>query len=167
MNESEFVSLCMNLKLVVALCGLMFLLEACTNIKQMSCLNGVWDVSVDEGKMQEYWMTNGDELVGTCVLTSEKDTLFFEQMLIHQIGNKWFYSTSFVSNGQFYKTDFSLKKANHKRMVFENRKHDFPQLISYYFYSSDSMVAKIGGVEKDTVRFELFPMKKQAKLPIE
>jgi hypothetical protein len=84
-------------------------------------------------------------------------------MKIHKMNDRFYYSTSFVSNGVLYETDFVLKKMNNKKLIFENKLHDFPQTIAYTFYSPDSMLAKIGGIEKDTLRYEYFPMKKISK----
>jgi hypothetical protein len=124
-------------------------------------MNGDWNVKVQDGQMQECWkMINENTFSGTCILLNNQDTLFFETMKIHKIKNRFYYSTSFVSNGVLHETDFVLKKMNNKNLIFENKLHDFPQTISYTFYSPDSMLAKIGGREKDTLRYEYFPMKK-------
>ncbi|MFM7016464.1 MAG: DUF6265 family protein [Bacteroidota bacterium] len=134
---------------------------ACQSDLPLAKLNGNWKVSVVEGEMQENWkMINAQKLIGNCFLIVADDTVFKEQMQVHAVNGHLTYSTSFVSNGKLHETDFLLKKATSRKIVFENKTHDFPQKIAYYFYQPDSVVAKIGGKEKDTLRFELFPMKK-------
>ena len=145
-----------------ALLCFVFILHSCKNQSEVFMkMNGDWNVKVQDGQMQECWkMINENTFSGTCILLNNQDTLFFETMKIHKIKNRFYYSTSFVSNGVLHETDFVLKKMNNKNLIFENKLHDFPQTISYTFYSPDSMLAKIGGREKDTLRYEYFPMKK-------
>jgi hypothetical protein len=124
-------------------------------------MNGNWKVYVSEGQMQECWMMeNANSYNGNCLLMNNLDTLFFETMKIHKKGDRYVYATSFLLNGEEHKTDFYLTKCNNRRLVFENKTHDFPQLISYTFFTPDSMLATIGGMEKDTMRYEYLPMKK-------
>jgi len=124
-------------------------------------MNGDWKVYVEEGQMQECWkMENADTYNGNCLLMDNQDTLFFETMKIHKKYGNYVYETSFMLKGEEHKTDFYLKKMNKHKLVFENKAHDFPQVISYTFYTPDSMLATIGGKEKDTMRYEYLPMKK-------
>ncbi len=145
-----------------ALLCFVFILHSCKNQSEIFMkMNGDWKVNVEEGQMTECWkMINKKAFSGTCILLNNQDTLFFETMKIHKMQRRFFYSTSFISNGILHETDFVLKKMNDKSLIFENKLHDFPQTISYTFYSPDSILAKIGGREKDTLRYEYFPMKK-------
>jgi hypothetical protein len=148
-------------RVIIVLC-LIIVLHSCKNQPAVFMkMNGDWKVYVQDGQMQECWkMVNEQEYIGTCLLMNRQDTLFFETMKIHKMNNQFYYSTSFITNGVLHKTDFKLKKSSNKKIIFENKLHDFPQIISYTFFTADSMLAKIGGIEKDTMRYESFPMKK-------
>lgn len=161
---SLILYLCFMLRITALLC-FVFILHSCKNQSDVfSKMNGDWKVYVEEGQMTECWKRMDENtFAGTCMLMNNQDTLFFETMKIHKMHNRFFYSTSFISNGILHETDFKLKKMNGQKIIFENKSHDFPQIISYTFYSPDSMIAKIGGREKDTIRYEYFPMKKSTK----
>ena len=149
------------LRLVIVLC-LAISLYSCKNQDAVIMkMNGDWKVYVNEGQMKECWkMDNANVYNGNCVLMNKQDTLFFETMKIYKKLGSYVYATSFLLRGEEHKTDFYLKKCNNRRLVFENKTHDFPQVISYTFFTPDSMLAIIGGKEKDTMRYEYFPMKK-------
>jgi hypothetical protein len=152
------------LRIITLLC-VMCSLHSCKNQSEFFMkMNGDWKMYVQEGQMQECWkMIDENNYNGKCLLMNNEDTLFFETMKIHKMNDRFYYSTLFVSNGVLHETDFILKKMNNKKLIFENKLHDFPQTIAYIFYSPDSMLAKIGGIEKDTLRYEYFPMKKISK----
>lgn len=46
------------------------------------------------------------------------------------------------------------------QLVFENLKHDFPQIISYTKVTSDSLVAEISGTKNGQKQKQIFPMKR-------
>lgn len=55
---------------------------------------------------------------------------------------------------------FALASISNSQLVFENKEHDFPQMITYTQINSDSLVAEISGVENGKERKESFPMKR-------
>ena len=52
------------------------------------------------------------------------------------------------------------KTISNEKMIFENPRHDFPQVISYAKTGANSLVAEISGVEKGKEHKETYPMKK-------
>jgi|GEM_PF-3228321 len=50
-----------------------------------------------------------------------------------------------------------VKSMSETQLVFENLKHDFPQIISYTKVTSDSLVAEISGTKNG--QKQIFPMK--------
>jgi hypothetical protein len=50
---------------------------------------------------------------------------------------------------------------NEKDLIFENAEHDYPQRISYYHVSNDSLIAEISGNKGGELKSEQFPMRKK------
>jgi hypothetical protein len=56
---------------------------------------------------------------------------------------------------------FRLITINEKDLVFENAEHDYPQRISYYHVSNDSLIAEISGNKGGELKSEQFPMRRK------
>ena len=79
---------------------------------------------------------------------------------MQQKGEELTYSAAVKGQNNDKPVAFKLTTQTEKQLVFENPKHDYPQKISYTQITSDSLVAKISGIQQGKPSSEQFSMKK-------
>ena len=102
---------------------------AADDIARLSWLAGCWTGTHDEVTTEEHWTSPaGGEMVGMNKAVSEGRVVFFEFLRIAPQEGKLCYLAS-PRGGAV--TAFCATTISEHRVVFENRKHDFPQRIVY------------------------------------
>ncbi|MDH4473068.1 MAG: DUF6265 family protein [Fluviicola sp.] len=127
--------------------------------KQASWLLGRWENNSDQGNLSEVWEKKNDSLyIGTSYFEINGDTVFNESVELIEKDGVLNYIVS-ISEGDQGPVPFKLTKSSDTELVFENPKHDFPQMITYT-HKGDSVIAIISGKEKGKPKKEVFAMKK-------
>ena len=103
---------------------------------------------------------NDDELFGKSYILKEKDTIVFETIRLIREQDNLFYIPTVKNQNNNQPVRFALKAISDTAFVFENLKHDFPQVISYTKINTDSLVATTSGTKNGQERSETFPMKR-------
>ena len=142
--------------------------EATTNSKKVNLLDtakwfiGTWQNQTPDGLFTEQWNQKNDSVYSaiSTVVVNQKDTVFFEPILLEQKNNELFYTVSVKDQNKEEPVSFKLGNATGNQLVFENPKHDFPTKITYLKISEDSIVAFISGLIDGKEKIEQFPMKK-------
>ena len=130
-------------------------------IKAADWLLGNWESKSNEGNLTEIWKkVNDSTFQAHSYFTKEKDTLHFESIILQQKGKQLTYSTKVKGQNNDKPMAFKLTIATEKQMVFENPKHDYPQKISYTRITSDSLMAKISGIQQGKPSSEQFSIKR-------
>lgn len=132
------------------------------NIKKAEWLTGTWQNKTTSGVVYENWKKYSDELmVGKSYILTGKDTLIIETIALRKVNESLVYIPRLQnSNKTKVPARFTLKSATDNQLIFENKTHDFPQVISYRRINRDSLVAEISGTENGKTRKEIFPMTK-------
>ena len=144
----------------------MALCYACTtkpanDLKKMEWLIGTWECKTEEGSSYETWSPiNDKEYTGKSYMIPEKDTVIFETIRMVQEQAGLFYIPIVKDQNEGLPIRFACKMASATQFVFENRKHDFPQIITYTKIGTDSLVAEISGKLNGQVQKQTFPMKR-------
>jgi hypothetical protein len=110
----------------------MLLLQGCVNKQEvLSMLVGKWQSpSPDAKTMIEEWMVISDhQWSGNGLETKGGDTLFQEELTIIQTDSGWYYKAH--PRMAKYPTYFQIEEWRHHGFIAVNRKHDYPQEISY------------------------------------
>lgn len=130
-------------------------------IKAANWLLGNWESKSVDGNLTETWKkVNDSTFEAQSYYVKEKDTLHFESITLQQKGEELTYSTAVKGQNNDKPVTFKLTTATQKQIVFENPKHDYPQKISYTQITSDSLVAKISGIQLGKPSSEQFSMVK-------
>ena len=130
-------------------------------IKAANWLLGNWENKATDGTLTEYWKkVNDSTFQAQSYFVKEKDTLHFESITLQQKGEVLTYTATVEGQNDDKPVTFKLTTATEKQMVFENPKHDYPQKISYTQITTDSLVAKISGIQQGKPSSEQFSMKK-------
>lgn len=130
-------------------------------IDRANWLIGTWQLTTPRGNIYETWDKTGKlQLSGKSYMLKGKDTITFETVKLIQNHDSLFYIPTVKQQNNALPVQFAMKLITDKELVFENKAHDFPQLITYTQLSKDSLVAKISGIQNGKQRVELFPMRK-------
>lgn len=132
-----------------------------TQIKKAEWLTGTWQNKTAEGTIYESWKKSSDKLLtAKSYMLQGKDTVVFETIDIEQNREGLFYIPRVKNQNANLPVRFVLISATDRQLVFENKTHDFPQIISYTRIKADSLIAEISGVENGKTRKEIFSMSK-------
>ncbi|MBF8247516.1 MAG: hypothetical protein HW374_316 [Bacteroidetes bacterium] len=117
-------------------------------------LSGSWEVTQGGKVIEEQWMApSGQMMIGMGRTSSAKKTLFFEFLQIVQSDTGTYYVARPLAKNA---TAFKLLRAGTNEIVFENLKHDFPQRIIYRMLSDKTMLARVEGLVKGSLKWEEF-----------
>jgi len=81
-------------------------------------------------------------------------------MQLKQKGAALFYISSIKGQNNDEPITFSQNDTIEKQLIFENRKNDFPQKISYSKITNDSVVIEISGIQQGKPSSAKYSMKK-------
>jgi len=131
------------------------------SIRKAEWLIGTWENKTQRGSVFETWSKkHNNELVGMSYMVKEKDTMVFETIKLVQEADVIYYVPIVKSQNNGLPVKFLANIVSENQLVFENKQHDFPQIISYKKITTDSLVAEISGTKNGQVRKMTFPMKK-------
>tara|TARA_R110000868_G_scaffold411378_1_gene703388 strand:+ start:1348 stop:1827 length:480 start_codon:yes stop_codon:yes gene_type:complete len=152
-------------KLIFAFIGFTLLIawsvKQTNDIKKAEWLIGTWENITPKGSIYETWSkTNDNEFSGKSYIIKDKDTIVFESIRLVQEQNGLFYIPTVKSQNDALPVRFAAKTISETQLIFENKHHDFPQIISYKKITSDSLVAEISGTKNGKERKQEFPMKR-------
>jgi len=130
-------------------------------INNAEWLLGTWENITQQGSIYETWTRENDmEFKGISYTLQGKDTVVFETLRLLQEKNSLYYIPTVPDQNEGQPVRFLLKEISPAKMVFENPKHDFPQVISYTKINADSLVAAISGTSSGKEITRSFPMKR-------
>ena len=131
------------------------------SLSKAQWLIGTWENKTTRGSIYESWIKKSDtEFLGKSYMKKANDTLVFENIRLVKEADRLFYIPAVRDQNGGLPVRFGLKTSSETQMVFENKDHDFPQIISYTKINSDSLVAEISGIKNGQPRKQTFPMKR-------
>ena len=141
------------------------LFSSCSNRKSLleksEWLLGTWQSKTSNGILYETWQ-KGDvnNFYAKSYYLNNSDTILFETIQLKESAEKLIYIVSAPKEKKELPVSFTSTEVTSKGFIFENKLHDFPQIISYKLLSSDSLIAEISGKYKGENLKEQFSMKK-------
>jgi len=130
------------------------------NLGSFKWLEGNWKSQFsDTSYFFEQWnLLNDSAWTGVGGMVVNTDTVFAEEILVHQKGTNFYYRASVPENNDG--VDFKYMGLINDSAVFENKAHDFPQQIVYYYKTPNRLYAHIVGFDKGKYRKEVFELEK-------
>ena len=116
-------------------------------LKPLKQLLGDWEMSTPGSRIIESWTyLNRKSFQGKSVkVNSNGDTTLLEQIKIQVKDGKLRYIPVVEGQNSGKPVAFTLVSAKSGKYVFENKLHDFPQRIVYWFKSENDLFAWIEG----------------------
>ena len=135
--------------------------EQTSDIKKAEWLIGTWENKTSEGSMFESWHKKNDqEFLGKSFMISEGDTIVIETIRLIEENETLYFIPTVKDQNEGKAVRFKVKLIDEHKMIFENKSHDFPNLVSYTRVSSDSLLAEISGMAEGQKKVMTFPMKR-------
>jgi hypothetical protein len=131
------------------------------HIRKMEWLVGTWEQKTSKGSVYETWKkAERNELRGSSYMIKNEDTIVFETIRLVQNKGNLFYVPVVKDQNGGAPIRFEGKKISDTQLVFENKMHDFPQVISYTKIGGDSLKAEISGLRNGKDERRSFPMRR-------
>jgi len=131
----------------VVILGSFFLaISSCTENQknfQVADLEGLWSDS-KTGSHEEWIMVGDNHLKGKGFEVKGTDTIVFEILEIKKINGTLTYLADVEQAMGQGIVDFPLVSQSANGLVFINKEHDFPQVLSYEKISDDSLKVTVG-----------------------
>jgi len=132
-----------------------------SNLKKADWLLGTWENPTSRGSVYEHWeKLNAREFAGKSYMLRETDTVVFETIRLVEEDGHLVYIPTVEDQNEALPVRFRAKLVSDGELVFENKAHDFPQVISYRQINPDSLVAEISGTKSGNEQSRFFPMRR-------
>ena len=157
------------MKLVTKILALFLLHFCCSSVeaqklkslKSVNWLNGRWESEAKKGIIYEEWKLAEDvKMVGRSYRVYKFDTTFMETMEITMEGSDIFYTATVKDQNAGAPVRFKMTDGNTMHMTFENKEHDFPQIIKYQWKQNNHFNAEISGLIKGKMKKQVYVYKK-------
>lgn len=122
------------------------------------CSNWINDADTSALFFENWSQFDSTEYHGTSFIIAHHDTVFYESISLLNTDTGIYYQVSVRNQNDAQKVSFKLVSDKNNRVIFENKNHDFPQIIGYNYASKDTLNAWIEGMVKGKYRKENFMM---------
>lgn len=127
---------------------------------ELEWLIGRWENRSGDGILSEIWERENDSVFsGVSFYVIGPDTVFQEKIRLESMEGKVYYKPEVDGQNEGKQVIFTRTFNDKMKWVFENPKHDFPQMITYT-HSNDSLIAVISGMRNGKPGSEVFAMKR-------
>jgi hypothetical protein len=127
------------------------------SLKSINWLAGRWECEGKKGNIYEEWKTVDEQkMEGRSFRVYKKDTTFNETMQIVIEGQDLFYIATVKDQNNGEAVRFKMSDGNSMHMTFENKEHDFPQLIKYQWKQNNHFNAEVSGLIKGKKKSQIY-----------
>jgi hypothetical protein len=125
-------------------------------------LIGSWHSQSKDAMNYEIWKVDNDSTLSgrSYSINNNGDTVSSEFIKLVQRSGDLAYIPTVPGQNSGMPIEFRLTFINRNKMTFENPDHDFPQMITYEYLSTDSLIAEISGPVNGERRSIQFPMRR-------
>ncbi len=131
-----------------------------TAMRDLAFMLGKWTQTEPDGaySLETWEQAADDRLTGWAFTLMGKDTVFQERMSLHSEGNTFYFTaTADPVEGP---VRFQMTSLTDRHAIFENKLHDYPQMIEYKAVGDSGLHARISGVKDGNYGAKDFPLKK-------
>lgn len=125
------------------------ILFSCQNSKQsehhqfFNKLIGEWQL--EDMPVVEKWGYVDGQFRASVIVTSGADQMVTEEIIIIENDDGIFYEADVEDQNNGEPVLFKMIFSDENKIIFENKKHDFPQRIIYEFLDENKLIASIEG----------------------
>lgn len=136
--------------------------ESPKQIEMTRWLIGSWQGQSKDAMNYEIWKKENDSTLSgrSYSINTNGDTVSSEFVKLVQRNGELAYIPTVPGQNKGMPTEFRLTFIDRNKMIFENPEHDFPQMITYKYLPTDSLIAEISGTVNGEQRSIQFPMRR-------
>lgn len=125
-------------------------------------LKGSWKMTTNKGTLYEHWQAVNDSVLhNKSFRVNGRDTIPQETVELKLFNGSITYNSVVANQNRQQAVTFTLVSTKNGEFVFENKAHDFPQLISYHLVDNETLIAKISGTIKEKHNEIVFNFKRE------
>ncbi|HKQ59532.1 MAG TPA: DUF6265 family protein, partial [Candidatus Eisenbacteria bacterium] len=137
--------------------------KAASRLDSLAWMAGSWVSDSAGTRSEEHWIApSGGLMVGMNRLVIGGRARAFDFMRIREMGDTIVYLAQPSGRPP---TPFALIELGGKRVMFENRAHDFPQRILYWLADDGSLKARVEGTIQGREQYEEYAWRPGALTP--
>ncbi|MFA5403705.1 MAG: DUF6265 family protein, partial [Ignavibacteria bacterium] len=112
---------------------------------------GLWEMQSEKGIIYELWEIRHDgALIGQdFTIGTNNDTIIIEQMKIESLDSGVYYIATVTNQNEGKPIYYKMIEWTRNVFAFENKQHDFPQMIRYYIKTDYLYTVILEGPEPD------------------
>ena len=131
-----------------------------SSLSKVSWMLGKWMQKDPNGNLsfEEWSQESPDRLVGHAYTLSGRDTVFQEKLEVKIDNGQIMYVANVKENSG--PVSFRMVESTPISVTFENKAHDFPQIIRYESKGDSGLVASISGLKNGQFGRSEFPLKR-------
>lgn len=125
---------------------------------------GKWQL--EKSTTIEKWEKDGDLYRAIVYKPLGKESIVTERIRIIEKEGEIFYEATVRGQNKEKPVPFKLIESGRDKVVFENKAHDFPKMITYELISDDQLVATIQGIlnnKPEKINFNYLKIKEPQK----
>lgn len=159
MEDDQLVSRWLQGKAAMVLDSVYQFLTAPQGLSDLKWMLGSWTQTEGDAVSFENWdLMSDDHFVGHAYTMVGKDTVFQEQLEIIKEGEDIYYVATVSENEGPVR--FKLTTSEEGVVIFENKAHDFPQMIDYRAVGDSGINARISGMQNGQYGAKDFPLRR-------
>lgn len=124
------------------------------NTQLLLSLSGKW-VSYDGSYLEEWDKDDDTLLVGAGYLVKNGKMIRSEKLAIVHEKSGFYYQAAVTGQNQGKTISFGPAVFSGSSVIFENAKHDFPNLLRYIFMGDSSLNVSVESIKDSTMNFQL------------
>lgn len=114
-------------------------------------------MTTQKGLLYEHWvLINDTTLHNKSYRVHQRDTVPQETVVLALNNGRITYASTVANQNNQENVVFTLGSIDNGKYIFENKAHDFPQVISYQLSGGEKLSAAISGKIKNSFREILF-----------
>jgi hypothetical protein len=135
------------------------------DFKKLKQVVGNWEATTKTGFMQEKWTKKNDStFTGTTYSVNRGVVILEEQLQLVFTNNEIHYISTVRHQNKGLPVAFKLVSIKNDAYTFENKEHDFPQQIVYYFKDGKHIDATISGPTETGPKSTVFHFEEKLRL---
>ncbi len=145
------------------LTGIALSITSCQNLdssnfhEELDWITGKWAIDTPPIYAEENWEWSEDRYIANGFMLNATDTIFIETLTIKPVKNNLFLTARVKDQNNNKEVFFKLISNSSDSLLFENKRHNYPNYIEYVLESDSTIRAKaygiINGQKKEDVLF--------------
>ncbi len=149
------------MKKTIFIIGLAIISISCQKVNtsnfedKLEWIKGTWIINTPPIYAEEKWTWNEDRYIANGFMTNNEDTVFVEKLTIKAVKDDLFLSAKVKDQNNNKEVFFKLISNSPDSLLFENKRHNYPNYIEYVLQPDSSIIARAYGIKKGTKKGDL------------